>query len=158
MSSPREASNLYTALNNIFNRHEIYCTHRGDDELQGRIYVDDVIMSPNCKSAYIHVSAVGSKLEVRQAIVWLVRNQPMLRTALARRYAHRSGIPKLYFVESKFREWERQLEKARQIPELNLPDPLARVREKLSFEYRLKKMGMGNPDKPIRKYGYGKAF
>lgn len=149
---------LYTALNSIFTGTEMYSTHKGDDEIQRRIYIDDVIMNPNCKAAYVHVGAAGSKLEVRQAIVWLMRNAPMLRTALARRYAHRSRIPKLYFVESKFREWERQLEKARQIPELNLPDPLARVREKLSLEYRLKKMGMGDPDKPIRKYGYGKAF
>ncbi|CAK0874298.1 unnamed protein product [Prorocentrum cordatum] len=120
--------------------------------------VDDVIMNENCKAAYVHVGAAGSKLEVRQTIVWLVRNAPQLRTALARRYKHRARIPKMYFVESKFREWERQLEKARQIPELNLPDPLARIREKLSLENRLKKMGMGDPDKPIRKYGYGKAF
>merc|ERR1712032_175046 len=153
-----QASILLQHLNKIFNHVEMQYLHKGDDEMQRRIYVDDVIMSPNCGAAYVHIGLVGSKLEMRQAMVWLIRNKPMLKSALARRFVNRARVPNLYFVESKFTAWQKQIEKAKQYPELNLPDPLARVRAKVSLDYKMKKWGIGDADKPYPKNGYGRAF
>eukprot|EP00442_Polarella_glacialis_P011890 CAMPEP_0115054940 /NCGR_PEP_ID=MMETSP0227-20121206/4372_1 /TAXON_ID=89957 /ORGANISM="Polarella glacialis, Strain CCMP 1383" /LENGTH=258 /DNA_ID=CAMNT_0002439469 /DNA_START=68 /DNA_END=844 /DNA_ORIENTATION=+ len=119
----REASTLKSEMEELFSRAEVQVLRLGDDEMQRRLRIDDVIMSAGCRAAYVHMAAFGDRLEQRQAFVWLARNKGRVKTALAKRYARRGRIPNLYFVESKFDQWDEQFAKARKYPELNLPDP-----------------------------------
>jgi len=153
----RRASTIKTELENIFARCEIQYRRIGDDEIQRRIRIDDVIMSKGCKAAYIHVGAVGDKLQQRQAFVWLVRNKGGVTTAFAKRWNTRfSHMPRFYFVESKFDAWHQQMEKARKYPELNLNSPFAAIDQKLDKMGRLKKRyGVGDESVPINPWGYG---
>ncbi|CAK9050046.1 unnamed protein product [Durusdinium trenchii] len=139
--------------------------------MQGRIRIDDIIMSKGCRAAYVHVAATGEKLEQRQAFVWLARNKGRLRTALAKRWSRRRGIPQVYFIESKWDEWDAKFRKAREYPELNEPDPYqffpnwtpkfmekAPALRKLAKDDRVEKirdsMGLGDETKPFPKWGY----
>lgn len=162
----REASTLKTTLETIFSNCEMAYRRVGDDEIMRRVRIDDVIMSPGCRAAYIHVAACGDRLEQRQAFVWLARNKGSLKNAIARHYKTRGRMPHIYFVESKFDEWLRLFDKGRKYPELNLPDPYQQTIDfmpeivKPKFrqagekqEFR-DKMGMGDETKPYPPRGY----
>mmetsp|Transcript_116580 Transcript_116580/g.324888 ORF Transcript_116580/g.324888 Transcript_116580/m.324888 type:complete len:272 (+) Transcript_116580:79-894(+) len=152
----REASTIKTTLESIFERCEIPYRRLGDDEIQRRIRIDDVIMSKGCRSAYIHVGAMGDKLERRQAYVWLVRNKGGVKTALARRFKRRGRLPNIYFVESRFDEWAEQIMKGRRHPGMNLPDPFAGIQEAMDKKAKVyKRMGVGDENAPVSPWGYG---
>lgn len=167
----RVASYLKSTLEEIFNACEVTLDRLGDEDMQNRIRIDDIIMSKGCRAAYIHVAASGDKLEQRQAFVWLARNKGRLKTALAKRWARRRGIPQVYFIESKWDEWDTKFRKAREYPELNEPDPYqffpnwtpkfmekSPALRKLAKDDRLEKirdsMGLGDETKPFPKWGY----
>eukprot|EP00929_Paragymnodinium_shiwhaense_P001864 TRINITY_DN102077_c0_g1_i1.p1 TRINITY_DN102077_c0_g1~~TRINITY_DN102077_c0_g1_i1.p1 ORF type:complete len:245 (+),score=36.01 TRINITY_DN102077_c0_g1_i1:73-807(+) len=147
------ASVLKSTLEDILHRAEIGYKRLGDDEMQRRIFVDDVIMTRGCRSAYIHVSAEGDTLEQRQAFVWLVRSKGSVKSALARRFKKIGALPNIYFVESKHPEMFAQFEKAAKYPDLNLPDPFAPIRQKWE-ENVWTKWGAGDSSKPFPKSGY----
>lgn len=158
----REASTMKTTLESILQHCEVEARRLGDDEIQRRVRVDDVIMSKDCHAAYIHVAAEGDMLERRQAFVWIVRNKGSVKTALAKRYKKRGRIPDIYFVESKFSEWVDLFAKARKYPEMNLPNPFSPLeqvmREKLKTRDKTwQKWGMGDPNSPYPPWGYSDA-
>lgn len=152
----RIASTLKAEIERVFAHCEVQYRRIGDDEIQRRIRIDDVIMSKGCKAAYIHVGAVGDRLQQRQAFVWLQRNKGGLQNAVAKRWNTRHHyLPKFFFVESKFDAWFEQMEKGRKYPELNLNSPFAAVDQKLDKMGRLKKtFGVGDESKPINPWGY----
>lgn len=162
----KEASILKDTLETIFQRGEVQCRRIGDEEIARRIRVDDVIMSPGCRAAYVHVAANGDRLEQRQAFVWLSRNKGVVKTALARYYKARGMLPQIWFVESRFDDWLTLFEKGRKYPELNLPDPyqqcedlmpemmkehFRQVNRKIDFR---KQVGMGDSKEPFPRWGY----
>lgn len=148
-----KASLIKQHLQEIFLRKQVQYRRLGDDEFQRRIFVDDVIMSRACRAAWIHVSAEGDKLEQRQAFVWLVRNKGGIKTALAKRLSRLGQLPQIFFVESQFEKWHNQIERANRYPELNLPDPFARIRKNV-HKKMYKKWGIGDPTQPYDKRGY----
>eukprot|EP00930_Biecheleria_cincta_P071207 TRINITY_DN58727_c0_g1_i1.p1 TRINITY_DN58727_c0_g1~~TRINITY_DN58727_c0_g1_i1.p1 ORF type:complete len:262 (+),score=27.68 TRINITY_DN58727_c0_g1_i1:54-839(+) len=168
----REASTLMNQLEEIFATCTVDITRIGDDEMQRRVRIDDVLMGRNCRTAYIHVSASGDKLEQRQTFVWIARNKGAIRTALAKRYRSRSGTPKLYFVESKFDKWDSEFRRARKYPELNKPDPyqadpnwipkimqdtqfFQKTRKRVGYDDKVKKRaGVGDESKQFPRWGY----
>jgi len=153
----REASIIKTTLESIFFHCEVAYRRIGDDEMQRRVHIDDVIMSKNCRAAYVHVGAEGDVLQKRQTFVWVVRNKGSIKTALAKRFRERGRLPNIYFVESKFEQWSQQFEKARKHPELNLPDPFASLPFRQGIATReelLKKWGAGDINTPFPKRGY----
>jgi len=158
-------------MEEIFNACEVSLERFGDEDMQYRLQVHDVIMSRGCRAAYIHVGADGDKLEQRQAFVWLARHKGKLKTALAKRWKRRASLPQVYFIESKFDEWDQQFRTARKYPELNQADPYSffpnfvpefmkrgTVFRKIRKDDRLEKwhdqMGMGDEQKPYPKWGY----
>ena len=165
------ASYLKSTLEAIFNGCEVTLDRLGDEDIQGRLRIDDIIMSRGCRAAYIHVAASGDKLEQRQSFVWLQRNKGRLKTALAKRWRTRRGVPQVYFIESKWDEWDSKFRKAREYPELNDPDPYqffpnwtpkfmekSPALRKLAKDDRVEKirdsMGLGDETKPYPKWGY----
>ncbi|CAJ1368799.1 unnamed protein product [Effrenium voratum] len=171
ISSPAAESLVKSTLEEIFGGCEVTLDRFGDEDIQGRIRIDDIIMSKGCRAAYVHVAAVGDRLEQREAFVWLAVNKGRLKTALARRWRQRRGIPQIYFIESKWDEWDLKFRKAREYPELNEPDPYqffpdwtpdfmekAPVLRKLRKDDRVAKirdsMGLGDETKPFPKWGY----
>lgn len=168
----REASTLMSNLEEIFATCSVDIIRLGDEEIQRRVRIDDVLMGRNCRTAYIHVSATGDKLEQRQAFVWLARNKGAIRTAVAKRYRSRSGTPKLYFVESKFDKWDAEFRRARKYPELNQPDPyqadpnwipkimqdsqfFQKSRKRVDLADKIqKRAGLGDERKPFPRWGY----
>mmetsp|Transcript_84538 Transcript_84538/g.196572 ORF Transcript_84538/g.196572 Transcript_84538/m.196572 type:complete len:256 (-) Transcript_84538:39-806(-) len=156
----REASTIKATLETIFYRCEVPYRALGDDEIQRRIRIDDVIMSKGCSSAYVHVGATGGRLEQRQAYIWLVRNKGGVRKALSIRFKRRGRTPRIFFVESKFDEWAEEIRKARRYPGLNLPDPFAPFADALEEADPQKKywrrLGVGNADAPPSRWGYPK--
>jgi len=153
----RHASTIKTLLEDVLNSSDVQFRRIGDDEIQRRIRIDDVIMSKGCRAAYVHVGAIGDKLQQRQVFVWLVRNKGSVQNAVSKRWHKSHGFtPKFFFVESKFDAWYEQAERARKYPELNLNNPFAQVEEKLDKMGRLKKKyGIGDKTKPIDPWGYG---
>jgi len=94
----RKASTLKAELEDVFARCMVQYRRIGDDEIQRRIRIDDVIMSKGCKAAYIHVAAVGDKLQQRQAFVWLVRNKGAVKNAVCKRWQVRHAfLPQFFF-------------------------------------------------------------
>ncbi|CAE7038476.1 MCA1 [Symbiodinium microadriaticum] len=167
----RVASYLRQTLEEIFNACEVSLERMGDEDMQYRLQVHDVIMSRGCRAAYVHVAASGDKLEQRQAFVWLARNKGKLKTALAKRWKRRKAIPQIYFLESKFDDWDQQFRRARKYPELNEPDPYSsfpsfvpewmekapvfrKLRRDDSVERFQDTIGMGDETKPYPKWGY----
>lgn len=151
----REASIMKTQLLEIFARSEIQYRRPGDEELMRRVRVEDVIFSEGCRAAYIHIGASGDKLEQRQVFVWLSRNLGAMKTALAKRYKRRGTLPRIYLVESKHEQFRQMMHQAVTYPELNLPDPLAAVRQQANQNNEIwKRAGMGNPDAKFPPWGY----
>jgi len=168
----RRASTIKSLLADIFARCEVSFAKIGDEDFQRRLRIDDVIMTRGCRSAYVHIAAAGGRLEQRQAFVWLARNKGGVKTALAKRMGRRQNIPALYFVESKFDDWDEQFRQARRYPELNMPDPYqfnpnwvpnfmkkAHVFKKMTKEERFqsrvkRRQGLGDETKPFPPWGY----
>jgi len=145
-----------------------------DLDMQHRVRVDDVYVAKNEGAAYIHVSADGDELEKRQVFVWLQKNKGKISHALAQRYGPTKNSPKhLWFVESKFDEWDQKWRTARKYPELNLPDPYSydpdwvpdimqkdklfkntlKYQERKSLQRR-KQQGVGDANQPFPRWGY----
>jgi len=146
----RDASTLKTTLSEVFYKQEVERTRVGDEEMQHRIIIDDVIMGTGCKSAYIHIGAEGDTLEKRQVYVWCVRNKGKIKTAVSKRWAYRLRLPILHFVESKAERWEEMMQRARKYPEDQLPNPFDII------EMRKRKID-GAPDRTWKMWGGGDA-
>lgn len=149
----QKASLFKETLLDIFARREIVYRHMGDEEMQHRIRIDDVIFTKGCRAAYVHVGAIGDMLERRQAFVWLVRNKGAVKSALARRFKKLGTLPQIYFVESQMDKWHEQFNRARKYPEMNLPDPFAELEQKMSQE-RWKNWGVGDEQAPFPTRGF----
>lgn len=156
----RQASIIKSTLMSVLDRCEVQYKRIGDDALQRRLTVDDVIMSHRCEAAYIHIGATGSALEQRQAFVWLVRNKGSVKTALARRLKERGRLPQIYFVESKYEQLADNIHMAKKYPEMNLPNPFDFMETKRAMSGRptrdetWAKWGVGNPNSPYPGWGY----
>jgi len=150
---------LKTELERVFETCAVQARRVGDDELQRRVRVDDVIMSKGHHAAFIHFGAEGDELEKRQVYVWLARNKGAIKNALEKRWKQRSRMPKLFFVQSKYEEWAAMFAHASKYPEKNLPNPHLRIEQEIMAKYgtrrdTMKAWGVGDPNSPFPKRGY----
>merc|ERR1740121_2167159 len=135
----KQASILKTELEKVFGDVRVKTQRLGDDELQRRIRIDDVIMTKGAHGAHVHVYAEGDELERRQAFVWLHRNKGSVKTALAERWKTRARMPKIYFVESQYEKWATMFAHATKYPEKNLPNPHLRIEKQMMARFGTKK-------------------
>jgi len=146
-------------LEKVFAEGRVQKRRLGDEEIQSRVRVDDVIMTKGNHGAYVHFGAEGDELEKRQVYVWLARNKGAIRTALSQRWKERSRMPRLYFVESKYEEWANMFAHASKYPEKNLPNPHLRIEQQIMEKFgtkhgTMKSWGVGDPNSPFPRRGY----
>ena len=71
-----------------------------DAELASLISVVEVDMSGDNKVAKVMVSAMGSELEKKRAVLWLNKNARAIRFSLAQRISYLKTVPELRFTAS----------------------------------------------------------
>lgn len=71
-----------------------------DAELASLISIVEVDMSGDNKVAKVLVSAMGSDVEKKRAVLWLNKNSRAIRFSLAQRISHLKSVPELRFSAS----------------------------------------------------------